>query len=260
MKLENIITLEDLNSMLYLNPNFTDEYKINVGKLPSVPFDDTYYDFNIIKMTNEKGNINIKDSGYYLLNNELNGVVNFKIMLLSNLNSNKFYLDIVDSIGDTNSQKDFVSDLGLEIDYDLSQSTWYEITLIKINNLTHIYVFDTYKTTIENGNYLQFHLNGNNLLEINIKDFKTSNNNTENVFTDNGKNIHWTYKGLKRKDGTYIRLSGQGNARPNFDDVYTKTKLYNNKNHHINFKYKNIKKELFNSNIENFKKEKKNRI
>ena len=49
--LEKLNTMEDLNSLLLLDPHYHNEYKINLGLLPDVEFSDYYYDFNVIDMS-----------------------------------------------------------------------------------------------------------------------------------------------------------------------------------------------------------------
>lgn len=54
--LEKLNTMEDLNSLLMLDPHYHDTYKINLGLLPSDEFEDYYYDFNVINMEKMESN------------------------------------------------------------------------------------------------------------------------------------------------------------------------------------------------------------
>lgn len=57
---ESMLTLEDLNSILAFNPDFTEQYTIDTSLLPQNAFTDTYYDFNIISMTEDNGTYTYK--------------------------------------------------------------------------------------------------------------------------------------------------------------------------------------------------------
>lgn len=52
--LEELNTIEDLNSLLLLDPHFHKDYKINLGLLPDTEFSDYYYDFNVVDMNFDK--------------------------------------------------------------------------------------------------------------------------------------------------------------------------------------------------------------
>ena len=47
---ENMLTLEDCNSILAFNPDYSADYTIHVSNLPTSSFNKYYYDFNIISM------------------------------------------------------------------------------------------------------------------------------------------------------------------------------------------------------------------
>ena len=92
-----------------------------------------------------------------------------------------------------------------------------------------------------NESYLVFIVENNTTIQtINIKDFNYQDLTGKIIFNDIGENIHWTSDdNIERifKDD-YTQVKGTGYTRPNYDDVYTETKLYKNKNHMIEFDYK----------------------
>lgn len=73
---ENMLCLEDFNSILAFNPDFTEQYVIDCSLLPQVAFSDTYYDFNIISMVdNADGTFTYKLEVY---NKMWDGGITFK--------------------------------------------------------------------------------------------------------------------------------------------------------------------------------------
>ena len=229
------------------------DYVINTGLIPresfETGFEDFIYDFNIISMSKEKGDIklttdDVNQTGIFISENKINNcIINFKIMLESN-NTNNNHL----SLGlksDTDEQYfDLVNDLNIEVHQQTSQSDWYEITLLFSENTTQIIINDELFNEFSdmfNESYLMFVVENNTSIQtINIKDFNYQDLTGRIIFNDVGENIHWTSDdNIERifKDD-YTQVKGTGYTRPNYDDVYTKTKLYKNKNHMIEFDYK----------------------
>lgn len=253
MVLERLITLEDVNSLLNLNENFSMDYVINTGLIPresfETGFEDFIYDFNIISMSKKKGDMKlttdgVNQTGTFISENKINNcIINFKIMLeSSNVDSNHLYLGLK---SDTAEQSfDLVNDFNIEVQQQTSQSNWYEITLLFSENITQIIIndelFNEYSDMF-NDSYLEFIVENNTSIQtINIKDFNYQDLTGRIIFNDVGENIHWTSDdNIERifKDD-YTQVKGTGYTRPNYDDVYTETKLYKNKNHMIEFDYK----------------------
>ena len=229
------------------------DYVINTGLIPresfETGFEDFIYDFNIISMSKEKGDMKlttngINQTGIFISENKINNcIINFKIMLESN-NTNNNHL----SLGlksDTDEQSfDLVNDFNIEVHQQTSQSDWYEITLLFSENTTQIIINDELFNEFSdmfNESYLMFVVENNTSIQtINIKDFNYQDLTGRIIFNDVGENIHWTSDdNIERifKDD-YTQVKGTGYTRPNYDDVYTETKLYKNKNHMIEFDYK----------------------
>lgn len=229
------------------------DYVINTGLIPresfETGFEDFIYDFNIISMSKEKGDMKlttngINQTGIFISENKINNcIINFKIMLESN-NTNNNHL----SLGlksDTDEQYfDLVNDFNIEVHQQTSQSDWYEITLLFSENTTQIIINDELFNEFSdmfNESYLMFVVENNTSIQtINIKDFNYQDLTGRIIFNDVGENIHWTSDdNIERifKDD-YTQVKGTGYTRPNYDDVYTETKLYKNKNHMIEFDYK----------------------
>lgn len=236
-----------------MNENFSMDYVINTGLIPresfETGFEDFIYDFNIINMSKEKGDMklttnSVNQTGIFISENKINNcIVNFKIMLESN-NTNNNHL----SLGlksDTDEQSfDLVNDFNIEVHQQTSQSDWYEITLLFSENTTQIIINDELFNEFSdmfNESYLMFVVENNTTVQtINIKDFNYQDLTGRIIFNDVGENIHWTSDdNIERifKDD-YTQVKGTGYTRPNYDDVYTETKLYKNKNHMIEFDYK----------------------
>ena len=236
-----------------MNENFSMDYVINTGLIPresfETGFEDFIYDFNIISMSKEKGDMklttdDVNQTGIFVSENKINNcIVNFKIMLESN-NTNNNHL----SLGlrsDTDEQYfDLVHDFNIEVHQQTSQSDWYEITLIFTGNTTQIIINDELFNEFSdmfNDSYLEFVIeNDTSIQTINLKDFNYQDLTGRIIFNDVGENIHWTSDdNIERifKDD-YTQVKGTGYTRPNYDDVYTETKLYKNKNHMIEFDYK----------------------
>ena len=236
-----------------MNENFSMDYVINTGLIPresfETGFEDFIYDFNIISMSKEKGDMklttnDVNQTGIFISENKINNcIVNFKIMLESN-NTNNNHL----SLGlksDTDEQYfDLVHDFNIEVHQQTSQSDWYEITLLFSENITQIIINDELFNEFSdmfNESYLMFVVeNITSIQTINIKDFNYQDLTGRIIFNDVGENIHWTSDdNIERifKDD-YTQVKGTGYTRPNYDDVYTETKLYKNKNHMIEFDYK----------------------
>ena len=253
MVLEKLITLEDANSLLSLNSNFSMDYIINTGLIPreyfESGFEDFVYDFNIINMSKEKGDMKLttdstNKTGIFVSENKINNcIVNFKIMLESNnTNNNYLYLGLR---SDTDEEHfDLVHDFKIKVNQQTSQSDWYEITLILTEDFTQIMINDKMYDEFSymfNESYLVFIVENNTTIQtINIKDFNYQNLTGKIIFNDIGENVHWTSDdGIERifKDN-YTQVKGTGYTRPNYDDVYTETKLYKNKNYMIEFDYK----------------------
>lgn len=229
------------------------DYVINTGLIPresfETGFEDFIYDFNIISMSKEKGDMklttdDVNQTGIFISENKINNcIINFKIMLESN-NTNNNHL----SLGlksDTDEQSfDLVNDFNIEVHQQTSQSDWYEITLLFSENITQIIINDELFNEFSdmfNESYLMFVVENNTSIQtINIKDFNYQDLTGRIIFNDVGENIHWTSDdNIERifKDD-YTQVKGTGYTRPNYDDVYTETKLYKNKNHMIEFDYK----------------------
>ena len=248
MTLEKLITLEETNSLLNLNPNFSMDYIINTGLIPLSYFEngfkDFMYDFNVINMEKEKGNLKISsENGYYILDiDNLNKcIINFKVMLELN--------DIINNhcrmvIGDY--EYDLIDDLGFEINPSIeTQTKWYEITLIVQNDL--VYLFKNNELMVSEDSHIShfgFVFDGINELTLNIKNYTYTNSDTDLIFSDdeNTDENHWNYNEDeisrdKINNNLQTLLKGNGYIRPNLDDVFYKSKLYKNKNHMINFKY-----------------------
>ena len=80
MLLDNLVTLEDLNSILLLKPDICFDYEIDCSLLPTTNFNETYYDFNIISMSQETSG-DFKDKYHYILkvyNKLWTGGISFK--------------------------------------------------------------------------------------------------------------------------------------------------------------------------------------
>ena len=80
MLLDNLVTLEDLNSILLLKPDVCFDYEIDCSLLPSTNFNETYYDFNTISMSKETSG-DFKDKYHYVLkvyNKLWTGGISFK--------------------------------------------------------------------------------------------------------------------------------------------------------------------------------------
>ena len=149
--MERLITLEDVNSLLNLNENFSMDYVINTGLIPresfETGFEDFIYDFNIISMSKKKGDMKlttdgVNQTGTFISENKINNcIINFKIMLeSSNVDSNHLYLGLK---SDTAEQSfDLVNDFNIEVQQQTSQSNWYEITLLFSENITQIIIND----------------------------------------------------------------------------------------------------------------------
>lgn len=229
------------------------DYIINTGLIPresfETGFEDFIYDFNIISMSKEKGDMKlttdgVNQTGIFVSENKINNcIVNFKIMLeSSNVNNNHLYLGLK---SDTTEQSfDLVNDFNIEVHQQTSQSDWYEITLLFSENTTQIIINDELFNEFSdmfNESYLMFVVENNTSIQtINIKDFNYQDLTGRIIFNDVGENIHWTSDdSIERifKDD-YTQVKGTGYTRPNYDDVYTETKLYKNKNHMIEFDYK----------------------
>lgn len=229
------------------------DYIINTGLIPresfETGFEDFIYDFNIISMSKEKGDMKlttdgVNQTGIFVSENKINNcIVNFKIMLeSSNVNNNHLYLGLK---SDTAEQSfDLVNDFNIEVHQQTSQSDWYEITLLFSENITQIIINDELFNEFSdmfNESYLMFVVENNTTIQtINIKDFNYQDLTGRIIFNDVGENIHWTSDdNIERifKDD-YTQVKGTGYTRPNYDDVYTETKLYKNKNHMIEFDYK----------------------
>ena len=252
MVLDKLITLEDANTLLSLNSNFSMDYIINTGLIPREYFEDGFedyiYDFNIINMNKEKGVIklsteNTSSEAKYSFDEKVsNCIINFKIMLESNnTNNNQILLKI------QGSEDIFTMDLISEmpINQSTSQSNWYEMTIIVTENYVQILLYDDFLKDyhLPNSNDIKIFfdiVNNTTIQTVNIKDLQYSKIEGKIVFNDVGENIHWTSDdGIERifKDD-YTQVKGTGYTRPNYDDVYTETKLYKNKNHMIEFDYK----------------------
>lgn len=253
MVLEKLITLEDVNSLLNMNENFSMDYIINTGLIPresfETGFEDFTYDFNIISMSKEKGDMKLttdttNKTGIFISENKINNcIVNFKIMLESN-NTNNNYLGL--SLRSEYDEEDFdlVHDFDIKVHQQTSQSDWYEITLIFSENFTQIIIndeiFNEFSYVLNESNLVFIVENNTTIQTINIKDFNYQDLTGRIIFNDVGENIHWTSDdNIERifKDD-YTQVKGTGYTRPNYDDVYTETKLYKNKNHMIEFDYK----------------------
>ena len=236
-----------------MNENFSMDYVINTGLIPresfETGFEDFIYDFNIISMSKEKGDMklttdDVNQTGIFISENKINNcIINFKIMLeSSNVNNNHLYLGLK---SDTAEQSfDLVNDFDIEVHQQTSQSDWYEITLMFSENTTQIIINDELFNEFSdmfNESYLMFVVENNTTIQtINIKDFNYQDLTGRIIFNDVGENIHWTSDdSIERifKDD-YTQVKGTGYTRPNYDDVYTETKLYKNKNHMIEFDYK----------------------
>ncbi len=251
MVFEKMITLEDANSLLSLNPNFSMDYIINTGLIPqeyfNTGFEDFIYDFNIINMEKEKGNIKLTTDdlteGNFVFNKNLSDcIINFKIMLeSSNTNNNSMKMVITDYEGGDVWEINLFTKM--PIIQSTSQSKWYEMTIIVTDGMIQLLIYDElYNTYHMQGSYcnIGFKIVNNTVIQkINIKDLKYSKLDGKIIFNDNGNNIHWTSDdGIKRTfNDTITKVEGNGYTRPNFDDVYTETKLYKNKNHMIEFDY-----------------------
>jgi hypothetical protein len=252
MVLDKLITLEDANTLLSLNPNFSMDYVINTGLIPREYFEDGFedyiYDFNIINMNKEKGVIklsteNTSSEAKYSFGEKIsNCIINFKIMLESNnTNNNQILLKI------QGNEDIFTMDLISEmpINQSTSQSNWYEMTIIVTEDYVQILLYDDFLKDyhLPNSDDIKIFfdiINNTTIQTVNIKDLQYSKIEGKIVFNDEGNNIHWTSDdGIERifKDG-YTQVKGTGYTRPNYDDVYTETKLYKNKNHIIEFDYK----------------------
>ena len=80
MLLNNLLTIEDINGILMTNPSFNKLYEIDCEFLPQTPFNDTYYDFNVISMEIETSG-RFKDKYHYIVkvyNKFWDGKVSFK--------------------------------------------------------------------------------------------------------------------------------------------------------------------------------------
>lgn len=80
MLLDNLVTLEDLNSILLLKPDICFDYEIDCSLLPTTNFNETYYDFNTISMSVETSG-DFKDKYHYVLkvyNKLWTGGISFK--------------------------------------------------------------------------------------------------------------------------------------------------------------------------------------
>lgn len=252
MVLDKLITLEDANTLLSLNPNFSMDYVINTGLIPREYFEDGFedyiYDFNIINMNKEKGVIklsteNTSSEAKYSFGEKIsNCIINFKIMLESNnTNNNQILLKI------QGNEDIFTMDLISEmpINQSTSQSNWYEMTIIVTEDYVQILLYDDFLKDyhLPNSDDIKIFfdiINNTTIQTVNIKDLQYSKIEGKIVFNDEGNNIHWTSDdGIERifKDD-YTQVKGTGYTRPNYDDVYTETKLYKNKNHIIEFDYK----------------------
>ena len=53
MLLENLLTIEDINGMMMVDSSFSKLYEIDCNLLPQSDFNETYYDFNIVRMFQE---------------------------------------------------------------------------------------------------------------------------------------------------------------------------------------------------------------
>lgn len=236
-----------------MNENFSMDYVINTGLIPresfETGFEDFIYDFNIISMSKEKGDMklttdDVNQTGIFVSENKINNcIINFKIMLeSSNVNNNHLYLGLKSNT--TEQSFDLVNDFNIEVHQQTSQSDWYEITLLFSENTTQIIINDELFNEFSdmfNESYLMFVVENNTTTQtINIKDFNYQDLTGRIIFNDVGENIHWTSDdNIERifKDD-YTQVKGTGYTRPNYDDVYTETKLYKNKNHMIEFDYK----------------------
>ena len=260
MVLDKLITLEDANSLLSLNPNFNMDYIINVGDIPreyfSEDFEDYVYDFNVISMKREKGNIKfttdeINKVGIFKSDIPINNsIVNFNMMLETNnpLNNN-LYMIFIDENGEE-TDIDLINDMNIQINQQTSQSDWYEITIITTENTIQVLLNDE---LYEEWNlssdeiYFGFKLeNVTTIQTINVQGLKYQKLDGKVVFNDEGENIHWTSDDdIKRTfKNQYTQVQGTGYTRPNYDDVYNETKLYKSQNHMIEFNY-SYKKEDF---------------
>ena len=252
MVLDKLITLEDANTLLSLNPNFSMDYVINTGLIPREYFEDGFedyiYDFNIINMNKEKGVIKLStentslEAKYSFGEKISNCIINFKIMLESNnTNNNQILLKI------QGNEDIFTMDLISEmpINQSTSQSNWYEMTIIVTEDYVQILLYDDFLKDyhLPNSDDIKIFfdiINNTTIQTVNIKDLQYSKIEGKIVFNDEGNNVHWTSDdGIERifKDD-YTQVKGTGYTRPNYDDVYTETKLYKNKNHMIEFDYK----------------------
>lgn len=178
--LEQLNTIEDLNSILMLDEHYHDNYKINLGLLPNTDFSDYYYDFNVINMNMEESNYTkyCKNSSSNttgkndmfvsneIINNDVNSFIQFDIKVK---NINKSLIGIY--YEDMDFENFFrMSTLGLTF------KEWATITIAKIDDDVTISVNGNYISMINNldttKNYRLAFVLGNSNEEICIKNLE----------------------------------------------------------------------------------------